>query len=159
VVGRKDVVKKIEGTIGVLGGILRPFDAFLLTQGLKTLGLRMERHCASAQKVAEFLESHSKVARVRYGGLPSYEGHQVGKTYLSAFGGMMGVEWKSDATHNSFGSRLKLCKPWVSLGDAVTLVSQRGEESQRAIPKRYTRISIGLEDADDIVADFRQALE
>jgi methionine-gamma-lyase len=159
VVGKKELVQKIEAATGVLGGILRPFDAFLLTQGLKTLSLRMQHHCETASKVATYLESHPKVVQVRYGGLPSYSGHQVGKSYLSAFGGMLGVEWKSAETHNSFHQRLKMCKPWYSLGDVVTLVSQRSEEPERGIPKYFTRISIGLEDSDDIIRDFKQALE
>jgi cystathionine beta-lyase/cystathionine gamma-synthase len=159
IIGRNELIQKIEATIGVLGGILRPFDAFLLTQGLKTLSLRMQRHCQNAIRVAEFLESHPKVARVRYGGLPSHPGHQIGVAYLSAFGGMLGVEWKSAETHNSFHQRLKMCKPWFSLGDVVTLVSKRSEEPDRGIPKLFTRISIGLEDAEDIIRDFKQALE
>jgi cystathionine beta-lyase/cystathionine gamma-synthase len=159
IIGRKELVQKIEATTGVLGGILRPFDAFLLTQGLKTLSLRMQRHSLSAMEVAKFLESHPKVAHVRYAGLPSHPGHQIGVTYLSAFGGMLGVEWKSAETHNIFHQHLKMCKPWFSLGDVVTLVSQRGEEPERGIPKLFTRISIGLEDAGDIIQDFKQALE
>jgi methionine-gamma-lyase len=159
VAGSKSVVQKIESTIGVMGGILRPFDAFLLDQGLKTLPLRMRRHSQTAKKVAKFLEGHPRVQCVRYGGLPSWPGNKIGKTYLSAFGGMIGVEWKDDATHQQFPKRLKLCKPWASLGDVVTLVQHRSEDSGRGIPKRYTRISIGLEDAGDIIADFKQALE
>lgn len=158
VCGSKELVGRIEKTIGVMGGIIRPFDTFLLTQGLKTLRLRMEGHTASAMRVATFLEAHPKVARVRYGGLPSWDERGIGKSYLRGFGGMMGVEWKDAATHESFGQRLKLCKPWVSLGDVVTLVSKRGEQRDRAIPPRYTRISIGLEDAADIISDFQQAL-
>jgi len=156
--GSKDLVTSIEKTIGVMGGIIRPFDAFLLTQGLKTLRLRMKEHTASALKVARFLESHPKVARVRYGGLPSWDGHTTGSSYLRGFGGMMGVQWRDAKTHNTFGNRLKMCKPWVSLGDVVTLVSKREPEPARGIPERFTRISIGLEDAADIIADFRQAL-
>ncbi len=159
VAGKKDLIQKIKGTVGVMGGILRPMDAFLLTQGLKTLPLRMQRHGESALKVAKFLETHPKVERVRYGGLPGDPGHKVGSTYLSACGGMLGVEWKEAATHSRFPGRLKMCKPWVSLGDVVTLVSTRAEEPNRAIPARFTRVSIGLEDAGDIIADFRQALE
>jgi methionine-gamma-lyase len=158
VAGKKFVVQKVEATLGVLGGILRPFDAFLLTQGLKTLALRMQRHSQTAHQVARFLEGHPKVQRVRYGGLPSWPGNKVGQTHLSAYGGMLGVEWKDDATHQHFPKRLKLCKPWASLGDVVTLVQHRGEEPARGIPKRYTRISVGLEEAGDIVADFKQAL-
>lgn len=156
--GTKAHVAAIRETINAMGGILRPFDAFLLTQGVKTLAMRMRQHTASAIEVARFLEAHPQVARVRYGGLPSWSGNAVAATYLNGCGGMMGVEWKDDATHDSFGGRLKLCKPWVSLGDVVTLVSKRAPEPDRAIPPRYTRISIGLEDTADIIADFEQAL-
>ena len=158
VCGSKELVSRIEKTIGVMGGIIRPFDAFLLTQGVKTLRMRMKEHTASVLAVARFLETHPKVARVRYGGLPSWDGHKIATLYLRGCGGMMGVEWKDSATHDSFGTRLKLCKPWVSLGDVVTLVSKRTPEPDRAIPERYTRISIGLEDTADIIADFKQAL-
>lgn len=158
VTGSKDLVERIEKTIGVMGGIIRPFDAFLLTQGIKTLRLRMKEHTANALAVARFLESHPKVACVRYGGLPSWDGHKTGSSYLRGFGGMMGVEWKDAKTHNTFGDRLKMCKPWVSLGDVVTLVYRRDPEPARFIPERYTRISIGLEDSADIIADFKQAL-
>jgi len=151
-------VAAIRETINAMGGILRPFDAFLLTQGVKTLALRMRQHTASALEVARFLEAHPKVARVRYGGLPSWSGHDVAATYLRGCGGMMGVEWRDDATHAAFAGRLQLCKPWVSLGDVVTLVSKRTPERDREIPPRYTRISVGLEDPGDIIADFAQAL-
>lgn len=156
--GSQTHVSRIRDTINTMGGILRPFDAFLITQGVKTLALRMRQHTTSALEVARFLESHPKVARVRYGGLPSWSGHAVAARFLKGTGGMMGVEWKDDATHDSFHTRLKLCKPWVSLGDVVTLVSRRQPEEDRAIPPRYTRISIGLEDTADIIADFEQAL-
>ena len=151
-------VTAIRETISAMGGILRPFDAFLITQGVKTLAMRMRQHTASALEVARFLESHPKVARVRYGGLPSWSGHALAATFLKGTGGMLGVEWKDDATWQGFRERLKLCKPWVSLGDVVTLVSKRDPEPDRAIPPRYTRISVGLEDTPDIIADFEQAL-
>lgn len=151
-------VAAIHETMNAMGGILRPFDAFLITQGVKTLAMRMRQHTASALDVARFLEAHPKVARVRYGGLPSWSGHAVAATYLKGTGGMLGVEWKDEATWRDFLGRLKLCKPWVSLGDVVTLVSKRDPEPDRAIPPRYTRISIGLEDTADIIADFEQAL-
>jgi len=158
VCGSKAHVDRIRTTMNAMGGILRPFDAFLLTQGVKTLAMRMRQHTASGLEVARFLESHPKVARVRYGGLPSWKGQAVAAGYLRGCGGMLGVEWKDDATHAAFGGRLKLCKPWVSLGDVVTLVSKRNPEADRGIPERYTRISVGLEDTADIIADFEQAL-
>jgi methionine-gamma-lyase len=156
--GNKELVTKIEQTIGVMGGILRPFDAFLVTQGLKTLRMRMNQHTTSAIAVSQFLQSHPKVARVRYGGLQNWNGDKNAASYLRGYGGMLGVEWKDAATHDSFSVRLKLCKPWVSLGDVVTLICRRDAEPNRGIPPRYTRVSVGLEDTADIIADFRQAL-
>ena len=74
-------------------------------------------------------------------------------------GAMIGVEWKSDKVHQGFHGKLRMCKPWTSLGDVVTLVTKRTAVPAQAIPPRYTRISIGLEDPDDIIADFKQAIE
>ncbi|MCE9554727.1 MAG: aminotransferase class V-fold PLP-dependent enzyme [Planctomycetes bacterium] len=106
------------------------------------------------------LEAHPKVARVRYGGLESWaKRQQQGQAYTRGFGGMLGVEWKEGRTHGGFDGKLKLCKPWGSLGDVVTLVQQRKGEPDRGIPGRYTRIAVGLEDPRDIIADFQQALE
>jgi len=159
VTGFQALVEKVRRSTGPFGGLMRPFDAFLITQGIKTLPLRIERHCASAQKVAAFLERHPAVARVRYGGLVSWPGSRVGAGFTKGYGGMMGVEWKSDKIHKQFPRYLRMCKPWVSLGDVVTLVATRSEQPRRAIPPRYSRISIGLEDPDDIIADFEQAFK
>lgn len=158
VAGKRDLVGRIENAQCWLGGLLRPMDAFLVTQGVKTLPLRMQQHCRSAQLVAEFLESHPAVARVRYGGLPSWN-RRAGLGCLKGFGGMLGVEWKKDAVHQQLGKHVKLMLKAVSLGDPVTRVSARREELERGIPPRYTRVSIGLEDPEDLIADFQQAIE
>ncbi len=158
VAGAKSHVDRIRDATGMIGGIMRPFDAFLITQGLKTLPIRMERHCASALKVAKFLEKHPAVERVRYGGLKSYRCNRVGATFLKGFSGMLGVEWKSEKVHENFNKGLKMCKNWTSLGDAVTLVQKEWEVPHRGVPAHYTRISIGLEDPKDIIADFKQAI-
>ena len=156
--GRKDLVGQIEQSQNWLGGLLRPMDAFLVTQGMKTLPLRMRQHSRSAQMVAEFLRSHSAVARVRYGGLPEWNaGAKSGA--LKGFGGMLGVEWKSDAVHRGLGEHVKLMINQTSLGDPVTRVLQRVEEKDRGIPARFTRVSIGLEDPEDLIADFKQAIQ
>lgn len=151
-------VRVIRRASRAFGGILRPADASLLDQGLKTLPMRVERHSASSQKIAEWLADHPRVAQVRYGGLDRWQEKQSGTPYVRGYAGMIGVEWKDDATHTAFARKLKLCKPWGSLGDVVTLVSTRQPEKDRGIPPRYTRIAIGLEDPRDIIADFKQAL-
>jgi methionine-gamma-lyase len=155
----EEQVKEIRRASIPFGGLLRPFDAFLLDQGIKTLELRVARHTASAIEVARWLEAHPKVARVRYGGLESWAKRQHhGERYTRAFAGLLGIEWKDARTHGGFDRKLKMCKPWGSLGDVVTLVQQRQPEPDRGIPPRYTRIAVGLEDPRDIIADFEQAL-
>lgn len=155
--GKEDLVAKIEKAQCWLGGLLRPMDAFLVTQGVKTLPLRMRQHCRSAQMVAEFLQAHPAVAQVRYGGLPAWNRHAQSGS-LKGFGGMLGVEWKNETVHQQLGSHVKLMINATSLGDPVTRVMARKEEKDRGIPARYTRVSIGLEDPEDLIADFTQAI-
>jgi cystathionine beta-lyase/cystathionine gamma-synthase len=148
--GSRQLIGSIRSTITSMGGILRPFDAVLLLRGLRTLGIRMERCTATALQVARYLEGHPKVARVRYGGLASWDGYHVGATYLRGFGGMMGIEWKDSRTEAVFRQRVKICRDEGSFGRTATPVRRRGE--------RYTRIAIGLEEPADLIADFEQAL-
>ena len=155
--GRKELVGKIEKAQNWLGGLLRPMDAFLVTQGLKTLPLRMRQHSHSAQMIAEFLQSHPAVARVRYGGLPAWN-QRANSGSPKGFGGMLGVEWKKDSLHQRLGRHVKLNLNATSLGDPVTRITARREEQDRGIPKRFTRVSIGLEEPEDLVADFKQAI-
>jgi len=152
--GRKDLVGKIGRAQCWLGGLMRPMDAFLITQGIKTLPMRMRQHCQSAQQVAEFLQAHPAVARVRYGGLTSWNRLK----FLKGFGGMIGVEWKNASFHKGLGRHVKLIINKTSLGDPVTRITNRSEEKNRGIPGNYTRVSIGLEEPEDIIADFRQAI-
>lgn len=156
--GRKKLVSKIERAQNYFGGLLRPMDAFLVTQGAKTLPLRMRQHCRSAQMVAGFLQMHPAVAEVRYGGLPEWN-QQVDSGSLKGFGGMLGVQWKKDVVHRNLGKHVKLILNATSLGDPVTRIVLRKEEQLRGIPQRFTRVSIGLEEPEDLIADFKQAIE
>lgn len=153
--GRKELVNRIERAQNWFGGLLRPMDAFLVTQGVKTLPLRMRQHCRSAQRVAEFLESHPAVARVRYGGLTSWKTPEESP---AGFGGMLGVEWKQDSVHRNVGQHVSLVLNATSLGDPVTRITARQEEKHRGIPPRFSRVSIGLEEPEDLIADFDQAI-
>jgi cystathionine beta-lyase/cystathionine gamma-synthase len=157
VAGDSGLVNKIEKAQNWLGGLMRPMDAFLVTQGVKTLPLRMRQHCQNAQMVAEFLESHPAVARVRYGGLPSWN-PQAAAGNPKGFGGMVGIEWKESAVHEKVGKHTKLIINATSLGDPVTRIIPRKEEKPRGIPKRFSRLSIGLEEPEDLIADFKQAI-
>jgi len=157
VAGDSAMVKEIEKAQNWLGGLMRPMDAFLVTQGVKTLPLRMRQHSQNAQMVAEFLESHPAVARVRYGGLPSWNPQPPAGT-PKGFGGMVGIEWKESAVHQNVGKHTRLILNATSLGDPVTRITPREEEKPRGIPKRFSRLSIGLEEPEDLIADFKQAI-
>ncbi|MBM4000104.1 MAG: O-acetylhomoserine aminocarboxypropyltransferase/cysteine synthase [Planctomycetes bacterium] len=153
-----------------LGGALSPFNAFLLLQGLETLHLRMPRHCASAMAVAHHLESHPLVRWVNFPGLPSHPSHDLALQYLpSGVGAILGfgIEGGREAGAR-FIEACRLASHLANIGDAKTLVihpastthsQQTAEElSAAGVSDDYVRISVGLEDVDDILADLDQAL-
>ncbi len=152
----EEIRKQIHYMRILMGGVLAPMNAFLVHRGLKTLAFRMERHCASAQKVAEYLDQHEKIAQMRYLGLPAHPNHEAATGYLHGFGGMMRFVSRPGVSLDAFINRLKMCKPWYSLGDVETLVLPSGEDAEHGFS---ARISVGLEDPDDIIADLDQALE
>ena len=152
----EEIRKQIHYMRILMGGVLAPMNAFLVHRGLKTLAFRMERHCASGQKVAEYLERHDKVARVDYLGLQSHPQHEVASNYLRGYGGMMRFFSGTGVSLDTFIGRLKMCKPWYSLGDVETLILPSGEGEEGGFG---ARVSVGLEDPDDIIADLDQALE
>ena len=153
-----------------VGSCLSPFNAFLLLQGLETLHLRMERHCANALKVAQYLESHPKVKWVNYPGLKSSKYHDLAKKYLSGgFGALVGFGLKSGLEGGrKFIDSLTLHSHVANIGDARSLAihpastthSQlTAEERQSAgVTDDYVRLSVGIEDVEDIIADLEQAL-
>jgi methionine-gamma-lyase len=152
------------------GGNLDPFPAFLLRRGLKTLSLRMERSSANALTVARFLEDHGRVERVLYAGLESYPQHELARRQLDGFGGMLAFEVEGGrSAGEAFMDNLDLCARATSLGGVDTVVSHPASTSHRQFSEEelaavgvspgLLRVSIGCEDADDLVADFAQALE
>ena len=172
IVGEKAFIDACRGfgLKDMTGAVMSPFDAFLLARGLKTLDIRMERHCANAQKVAAFFHGHPAVAKVYYPGLDDFEGHEIAARQMKLPGGMMAIELKSgrEATAAAL-NKLQLCTIAVSLGDAETLVEHpatmthstyTAEELKVAgISEGLVRISIGLEDPEDIIADFKSVLD
>ena len=139
--------------------MLSPFNAFLILRGIETLPVRIKQHCANAQTIAQFLAQHPAVTEVRYPGLSGDHGHKTAKSLLSGFGGLVGfVIAGGQEASDIFKNSVELCKPWVSLGDASTLVYCRNPEPRKGIPAGYVRMSVGLEDADDIIMDLDQAL-
>lgn len=152
------------------GGVLGPFDSYLVIRGIKTLALRMERHCANALSVAQFLAKHPAVARVYYPGLSDHPQHALAKRQQSAFGGVVCFEIKGDAgTVKSFMDRLKVFTVAESLGAVESLVGQPATMSHSSVPAdvrremgikdTLVRLSIGIEGVDDLKADLDQALK
>lgn len=150
---------------GGVGAIASPFDAYLTTRGIKTLSVRMDRHCENAQKVAEVLEASDKVAAVHFPGLASHPGHETAKKQMSGFGGMVSVSFHSEEAATTFCTSTKLICLAESLGGVESLVEHpatmthvSAAGSQLEVPRELVRISVGIEDIADLVADVEQAL-
>lgn len=167
VIGSSEIITKIKEQAMVnLGGTISPFNAWLIMRGITTLPLRMKQHNESAQKIAEYLESLPCVSFVAYPGLKSFKGHDIAEKQMSGYGGMMSFGIKADHdTHNKFVSHMKLITSAVSLGHGATLIVFIGENDERQYlyPEEFHngffRMSVGLEDTDDIIADLDQAFK
>ncbi len=152
-----------------LGATTSPFNAFLFLRGLKTLPLRVDRHCANAQKIAEFLAGHEKVRRVYYPGLPTHPGHELAKRQMRLFGGMVGFEVGSFDAAKKLLDGLEICVQAVSLGDVITLIEHPASTTHHGyaeedladvgLTEGYVRISVGLEDPGDLIDDLAAGLE
>ena len=172
VVGSAEFITKVKmfGLKDMTGATLGPFESWLILRGLKSLEIRVERHTASAKKIAEYLYNNDKVEHVNYPGLPTHPGHEIAKRQMKDFGGMISFEIKGGKEAGmKFCNALKLCTIAVSLGDAETLIehpasmthSTYGPEDLKAagISAGLIRLSVGLENADDIIADIQQAFD
>ncbi|TMP20225.1 methionine gamma-lyase [Pseudoalteromonas sp. S2721] len=151
-----------------IGATISPHDAWLINRGLKTLAVRMERHCASAQVVAEYLEQHPLVSQVYYPGLKSHPGHQFIGSQMKAAGGVIAFEIKGSLEDGeTFINNTQLCTLAVSLGDAETLIQHPAsmthspytpeERAAAGISDGLIRLSVGLEDVNDIINDLKTA--
>src|SRR5436190_4482675 len=154
----------------LLGGNANPFDAFLLIQGIKTLELRMERHCHNAMEVANYLEKHPAVANVNYTGLVSHADHWIAMKQMRHPGGMLSFELKKGLQGGiNFMNKLKMCVRTVSLGTCDTLLSHPASMSHAGVPKEQRnkygitdgliRMNVGIENLQDIISDLEQALK
>jgi len=153
----------------VLGGNSNPFDAFVLTNGLKTLPLRMDRHCQNAMEVAKFLDGHKAVAKVNYTGLPSHPDHAIALKQMRHPGAMMSFELKEGLDAGvKLMNKLKLCLRTVSLGTSETLLCHPASMTHFSVPKEQRqqygisdgliRMSVGIENVEDILNDLEQGL-
>ncbi len=172
VVGSAEFCSEVRmfGLKDMTGAVMDPFCSFLILRGLKTLEIRMQKHCANAKAIAEFLDGHPMVEKVYYPGLKSHEGHDIAARQMADFGGMMSFEVKGGRTAGAkLVNSLHLVTVAVSLGDAETLIehpasmthSTYTEEELAAsgIAAGLIRLSAGLENAEDIIADLKQALD
>ena len=152
------------------GAAMSPFAAWITIQGLETLHLRMERHCENAQAIAEFLEANSKVERVTYPGLPSHPQYDIAKDQMDGFSGMISMELKGGIPAGiSLMNGLELCSLAESLGAVETMIIHPATMTHADVPKDerlargltdgLVRLSVGIEDKEDIIADLNQALD
>jgi methionine-gamma-lyase len=153
----------------LLGGNSNPFDAYLLTQGMKTLELRMERHCHNAMEVAGYLAEHPAVEHVNYTGLASHPDHAIANKQMKHPGAVMSFELKGGLeAGRKFIDELQMCVRAVSLGTVDTLLSHPASMSHMSMPREerikygitdgLIRLSVGIENIADILHDFEQAL-
>jgi len=170
VVGSEQMIALLRQNLWMLGGVLDPNNAYLLLRGLKTLALRLERQNSNGLKVAEFLESHPKVERVWYPGLASHPDHETAARQMKGFGGVVSFEVKGDLAAGSKvvdGVKIPIIAP--SLGGVESLIEQPSlmsyyemsteERLEVGIKDNLIRLSLGIEDAEDLIADLGQALD
>lgn len=169
VIGKAELIEKITRNLTHLGGSMDPHVCFLLYRGIKTLALRVRVQNSSALKIAEFLESHPKIQKVNYPGLKNHPQHDLAKDILDGYGGMISFELKGGTqAAEQFMSRIKLAFIAPSLGGVETLItrpvmtSHRGlsekEKAESGISDSLIRVSVGIENPEDIISDFIQAL-
>ncbi|HTZ49664.1 MAG TPA: aminotransferase class I/II-fold pyridoxal phosphate-dependent enzyme [Verrucomicrobiae bacterium] len=167
--GRAEYVDAVRHMVSRFGGCMDPEVAFLLMRGMKTLGVRLARQCETALRVAKFLEKHPQVARVHYPGLPSHPDHKLAKKQMRGFGSMLAFDLKGGlSTARRFCDRAKLFLLAASLGGVESLIilpiygshfNMSKEELRRAgVEPGTVRVSIGLEDPEDLIDDLQQAL-
>lgn len=172
VVGKKELITEVKlfGIKDMTGSVLGPTEAHLIIRGLKTFEIRMQRHCENAMKVAEYLNAHPKVSKVYYPGLKDHEGYEIAKKQMTGFGGMMSFELEGGfEAGKTLLNNLEMCALAVSLGDTETLVQHpasmthsaytKEELKEAGIPEGLVRLSVGLENIEDIIADLDKAFE
>ncbi|MFC4333933.1 cystathionine gamma-synthase [Salininema proteolyticum] len=162
-----DLAERIRFHQNSMGAVMGPFDAWLTHRGAKTLSVRMERHCDTAERIAAYLSSHPKVAQVYYPGLESHPSHAVAAKQMSRFGGMVSFRHKDgEEASVEMCNRAKLFTLAESLGGVESLIEHparmthaSAEGSELEVPSDLVRLSVGIEDAEDLLADLEQALD
>jgi len=170
ITNKEDLANKLKFAQKTIGAIPSPFDCWLTLLGVKTLDVRMKKHEQNAIKVAEFLNSHSKISSLTYPGLSSHPMHHIAKEQMKGFSGMISFELKGGAkAGKKFLNSVKLALLAESLGSVETMVLHPASMTHGDVPKEYrlshgfsdglVRVSVGIENVDDIINDFKQALD
>lgn len=169
IVGPSEFITSARHTVKNFGGAISPFSSWLIIRGIKTLGVRMDRHNENAMSVARFLSGHKKIDRVIYPGLKDHPGHKIARKQMSGYGGMIAVILKRAKDVPVFLDNLKLCTLAVSLGETGTLIQHpasmthglmpRAKKIESGIVDELVRLSTGIENVNDIIDDLDQALE
>lgn len=165
----KELYEQLKFYQNAVGAVPGPLDCFLTLRGTKTLALRMQKHCTNAMTIARFLARHPKVARVYYPGLPAHPGHKIARKQMSGFGGMVSFEVKGNArTTKRIAASTKLFALAESLGCTRSLINHPPSMTHASVPPEVRkrigindnliRLSVGIEDAGDLIADLGQAL-
>ncbi len=165
----KKIAEQIKYFQKCIGGILSPFDSWLCLRGTKTLHIRMEEHCKNAMKIAEFLSQEKKIKKIFYPGLTSHPQHKLAKRQMKNFGGMISFDIGNLKNVKKFVDKLKVCTLAESLGGVETLICHPATMTHSAIPKEerdksgitegLIRISVGIENVNDLIDDLKSALK
>jgi cystathionine beta-lyase/cystathionine gamma-synthase len=169
VAGSSKHIASVRKMVTYFGGVMDPEVAFLLMRGIKTLGVRLERQCDTAMRLAKFLEKHPKVAKVHYPGLKSHPSHSLAKRQMRGFGSMLAFDLKGGlAAAHRFVDRVRVFLLAASLGGVESLIilpvygshyhMSREEQQHAGVQPGTVRVSVGLEDPEDLLDDLKQAL-
>jgi cystathionine gamma-synthase len=160
-----DLGERVAYHQNAMGAVAGPFDAWLVLRGVKTLGVRMDRHCANAQRIVDMLTGHPKVRQVLYPGLPDHPGHEVAAKQMKGFGGMVSFRVGSEAEAVAVCDRARLFTLGESLGGVESLIEHPGRMTHASVagsplevPADLVRLSVGIEAVEDLVEDLAQAL-
>ncbi len=170
VAGQEEFIQELAPVVGYTGGIMGSHEAWLCIRGLKTLHIRMQRHAENSMEIAKFLESRPEIECVRYPGLPSHPQHEIARKQMSGYSGMLCFELKAGFEAGiKLMDNVKLCSLAVSLGATDTLIQHPASMTHACVPLKVrnkigisdglVRLSVGIEDVEDIIADLEQALE
>jgi cystathionine gamma-lyase/cystathionine beta-lyase/cystathionine gamma-lyase/homocysteine desulfhydrase len=167
VLKHKEDAERLQFIQNAAGAILSPFDSWLVLRGIKTLPIRMDAHNANGMAIAKYLSKKKQVGKIYYPGLPTHPGHQLAKKQMSGFGGMIAFDLGSLARAKRFLGRVRLCSLAESLGGVETLISHPASMTHASVPPDHrrklgitdglVRISVGIEDIEDLIADLENA--